>query len=168
MLDALKRTHPAVVEEVVPGKLSLGTVHRVLQRLLRERVPIRDLVTILEALGDAADSTKDPVMLTEHVRRALSDAIARGHLDEQGLLPAITLGPRLEQSLSALLSPRQGQPPTELRASPRGHCDWARGSTTSRSTCRPVRSSESSRSRARVRTSCSMCWRVPGVPTGAP
>jgi flagellar biosynthesis protein FlhA len=110
MLDALKKTHPAVVEEVVPGKLSLGTVHRVLQRLLRERVPIRDLVTILEALGDAADSTKDPVMLTEHVRRALSDAIARGHLDEQGLLPAITLGPRLEQSLSALLTPRQGQP----------------------------------------------------------
>ena len=49
-------------------------------------------------------------MLTEHVRRALSDAIARGHLDEQGLLPAITLGPRLEQSLSALLTPRQGQP----------------------------------------------------------
>ncbi len=114
MLDALKRTHPAVVDEVVPGKLSLGTVHRVLQRLLRERVPIRDLVTILEALGDAADSTKDPVMLTEHVRRALSDAIARGHLDEQGLLPAITLGPRLEQSLSALLSPRQGQAPTNL------------------------------------------------------
>lgn len=110
MLDALKKTHPAVVEEVVPGKLSLGTVHRVLQRLLRERVPIRDLVTILEALGDAADSTKDPVMLTEQVRRALSDAIARGHLDEQGLLPAITLGPRLEQSLSALLTPRQGQP----------------------------------------------------------
>ncbi len=110
MLDALKKTHPAVVDEVVPGKLSLGTVHRVLQRLLRERVPIRDLVTILEALGDAADSTKDPVMLTEHVRRALSDAIARGHLDDQGLLPAITLGPRLEQSLSALLTPRQGQP----------------------------------------------------------
>lgn len=114
MLDALKRTHPAVVEEVVPGKLSLGTVHRVLQRLLRERVPIRDMVTILEALGDAADSTKDPVMLTEHVRRALSDSIARGHLDEQGLLPAITLGPRLEQSLSALLMPRQGQPATTL------------------------------------------------------
>ncbi len=109
MLDALKKTHPAVVDEVVPQKLSLGTVHRVLQRLLRERVPIRDLVTILEALGDAADTTKDPVMLTEHVRRALSDAIARGHLDEQGLLPAITLGPRLESSLSALLTPRQGQ-----------------------------------------------------------
>jgi flagellar biosynthesis protein FlhA len=110
MLDALKKTHPAVVDEVVPSKLSLGTVHRVLQRLLRERVPIRDLVTILEALGDAADSTKDPVLLTEHVRRALSDAIARAHLDDQGLLPAITLGPRLEQALSALLTPRQGQP----------------------------------------------------------
>lgn len=114
MLDALKKTHPAVVEEVVPGKLSLGSVHRVLQRLLRERVPIRDLVTILEALGDAADSTKDPVLLTEHVRRALSDAIARAHLDDQGLLPAITLGPRLEQQLGALLAPRQGQPAPNL------------------------------------------------------
>mgnify|MGYP001764833832 CR=1 FL=1 len=114
MLDALKKTHPAVVDEVVPGKLSLGSVHRVLQRLLRERVPIRDLVTILEALGDAADSTKDPVLLTEHVRRALSDAIARAHLDDQGLLPAITLGPRLEQQLSALLAPRQGQPAPNL------------------------------------------------------
>ncbi|MBL8995736.1 MAG: flagellar biosynthesis protein FlhA [Gemmatimonadales bacterium] len=114
MLDALKKTHPAVVEEVVPGKLSLGGVHRVLQRLLRERVPIRDLVTILEALGDAADSTKDPVMLTEHVRRALSDAIVRSHLDDQGVLPAITLGPRLEQQLSALLAPRSGQPAPNL------------------------------------------------------
>lgn len=114
MLDALKKTHPAVVDEVVPGKLSLGGVHRVLQRLLRERVPIRDLVTILEALGDAADSTKDPVMLTEHVRRALSDAIVRSHLDDQGVLPAITLGPRLEQQLSALLAPRSGQPAPNL------------------------------------------------------
>lgn len=114
MLDALKRTHPAVVDEVVPGKLSLGTVHRVLQRLLRERVPIRDLVTILEALGDAADSTKDPVMLTEHVRRALSDAIARAFLDETGILPAITLGARLEGQLGALLAPRQGQPAPSL------------------------------------------------------
>ncbi|MBX7119691.1 MAG: flagellar biosynthesis protein FlhA [Gemmatimonadaceae bacterium] len=114
MLDALKKTHPAVVDEVVPGKLSLGTVHRVLQRLLRERVPIRDLVTILEALGDAADATKDPVLLTEHVRRALSDAIARAYLDENGVLPAITLGARLEGQLGALLAPRQGQPAPSL------------------------------------------------------
>ena len=60
MVETLKKTHPALVDELIPAKVSLGMLHRVLQRLLRERVPIRDLVTILEALGDAADSAKDP------------------------------------------------------------------------------------------------------------
>ncbi|HUE96617.1 MAG TPA: flagellar biosynthesis protein FlhA, partial [Longimicrobiaceae bacterium] len=60
MIDALKKSHPALVEDVVPGKISLGVLHRVLQRLLKERLPIRDLVSILEALGDAAEQTKDP------------------------------------------------------------------------------------------------------------
>ena len=60
MVDALKKTHPALVDDVIPGKVSLGVLHRVLQRLLKERLPIRDLVSILEALGDAADHTKDP------------------------------------------------------------------------------------------------------------
>jgi flagellar biosynthesis protein FlhA len=55
MVDTLRRTHPALVGDVVPGKVQLGVLHRVLQRLLREQVPIRDLITILEALGDAAD-----------------------------------------------------------------------------------------------------------------
>ena len=55
MLETLKKTHPVLVDDVVPAKVSLGTLHRVLQRLLRERVPIRDLVTILEAVGDSAE-----------------------------------------------------------------------------------------------------------------
>jgi len=63
MLDRLRESHPALVEEVVPSRLSLGVVHRVLQRLLRERVPIRDMVTILEALADHAETTKDPEVL---------------------------------------------------------------------------------------------------------
>jgi flagellar biosynthesis protein FlhA len=65
MVETLKKSHPALVEEIIPGKVSLSVLHRVLQRLLRERVPIRDLVTILEALGDGAESTKDPEALTE-------------------------------------------------------------------------------------------------------
>ncbi|MEO7362669.1 MAG: flagellar biosynthesis protein FlhA, partial [Gemmatimonadaceae bacterium] len=77
MVETLKKTHPALVEEIIPGKVSLSVLHRVLQRLLRERVPIRDLVTILEALGDGADSTKDPEALTEFVRKALTNVIAR-------------------------------------------------------------------------------------------
>jgi flagellar biosynthesis protein FlhA len=108
MVETLKRTHPALVEEVVPNKLSLGTLHRVLQRLLRERVPIRDLVTILEALGDAADATKDPEHLTEFARRALANVIARLFADQTGAVRGITMGPRLEQALAGLFSPRAG------------------------------------------------------------
>ncbi|AHG87741.1 flagellar biosynthesis protein FlhA [Gemmatirosa kalamazoonensis] len=107
MVETLKKTHPALVEEVVPNKMSLGTLHRVLQRLLRERVPIRDLVTILEALGDAADATKDPELLCEHARRALSNVIARLYADATGVVQGITIGPRLEQALTGLFGPRQ-------------------------------------------------------------
>jgi flagellar biosynthesis protein FlhA len=109
MVESLKKTHPALVDEVVPNKISLGTLHRVLQRLLRERVPIRDLVTILEAVGDAAEVTKDPEHLCEHARRALANVIARLHAGADGVVRGITLGPRLEQALSGLFSPRAGQ-----------------------------------------------------------
>ncbi len=106
LLDALKETHPALVDDVIPNKLSLGTVHRVLQRLLREGVPIRDLVTILEALSDAADQTKDPELLTEHVRRALSSVIVQLYDEGDGTVRGITIGPRLEVALMQLFSPR--------------------------------------------------------------
>ncbi len=109
MVDTLKRTHPALVDDVIPAKLSLGTLHRVLQRLLKERIPIRDLVSILEALADAADQTKDPELLTEHVRRALTNVIARLYMDDVGAVRGITLGPRLEASLMGLFSPRANQ-----------------------------------------------------------
>ena len=109
MTDTLRKTHPALVDDVVPGKVSLGVLHRVLQRLLKERIPIRDLVTILEAMGDAADHTKDPEVLTEHVRRSLANTIARLYLDPTGGIRAITLGPRLEAALMNLFSPRPGQ-----------------------------------------------------------
>jgi flagellar biosynthesis protein FlhA len=108
MVDSLKKTHPALVDDVVPSKLTLGVLHRVLQRLLKERVPIRDLVTILEAVADAADQTKDPEALTEHARRALTNTIARLHMDESGIVRGITVGPRLEMSLLGLFSPRGG------------------------------------------------------------
>jgi flagellar biosynthesis protein FlhA len=115
MVDTLKKTHPALVEDVVPNKLTLGVLHRVLQRLLKERVPIRDLVTILEAVADAADQTKDPEALTEHARRALTNTIARLHMDESGIVRGITVGPRLEMSLLGLFSPRGGnQNPTAM------------------------------------------------------
>ncbi|MEZ4588850.1 MAG: flagellar biosynthesis protein FlhA [Gemmatimonadales bacterium] len=106
LLDGLKEKHPALVDDVVPSKLSLGTVHRVLQRLLKEGIPIRDLVSILEALSDAADQTKDPETLTEHVRRSLGTVIAQLHSQGDGSIRGITVGPRLEASLMHLFSPR--------------------------------------------------------------
>ena len=106
MIETLKRTHPALVDEIIPAKLSLGVLHRVLQRLLRERVPVRDLVSILEALGDAAEHTKDPEVLTEHVRRSLGNVIARLYMDATGAVRGVTLGARLEQSLAGLFGPR--------------------------------------------------------------
>ncbi|MCC6650894.1 MAG: flagellar biosynthesis protein FlhA [Candidatus Eisenbacteria bacterium] len=106
MIDGLKETHPALVEDVVPGKLSLGTVHRVLQRLLKEGLPVRDLGAILEVLSDAAELSKDPEQLTEHVRRSLAPVIAQMLGSENQTVRAITVGPRLEVALMQLFSPR--------------------------------------------------------------
>jgi flagellar biosynthesis protein FlhA len=110
MVETLKKSHPALVEEIVPNKVSLSVLHRVLQRLLRERVPIRDLVTILEALGDGAETTKDPEALTEVVRKSLTNVIARLFADGTGLVRGITIGGRLESALMGLFSPRASQP----------------------------------------------------------
>jgi len=106
MVDALKKSHPALVDELIPNRVSLGLLHRVLQRLLRERLPIRDLVTVLEALGDSVDQTKDAELLVEHVRRAMSNVIARMHADDTGAVRGLTMGPRLEGALMTLFSPR--------------------------------------------------------------
>ncbi len=114
MVETLKKTHPALIDDIVPAKISLGTLHRVLQRLLRERIPIRDLVTILEALGDNADATKDPEALAEHVRRSLANVIVRMFAEPDGSVRGITIGPKLEQALMGLFSPRVGQPGLQL------------------------------------------------------
>ncbi|MBK8250675.1 MAG: flagellar biosynthesis protein FlhA [Gemmatimonadetes bacterium] len=106
MVEMLKQTHPALVEDLVPAKVSLGLLHRVLQRLLKERLPIRDLVTILEAIGDGVEQTKDAEVLTEMVRRSMSNVIARLYADESGAVRGIALGPRLEGALLGLFSPR--------------------------------------------------------------
>lgn len=104
LLDAVKESNPALVDDLVPSKLSLGVVHRVLQRLLSEGIPIRDLVTTLEALADASDDTKDPETLTERVRRALSPVITQLYGDSDGTVRGITVGPRLEAALMSLLT----------------------------------------------------------------
>ena len=100
LLDQLKETNAAVVEEVVPDVLQLGEVQRVLQALLREGVSIRDLGTIVEAIGDKARLTRDPSLLAEYARQALGRAITAPHLDAERKLRAISLDPNIEQEVS--------------------------------------------------------------------
>ena len=87
-LDRVSEEHPKVVEELVPKLLPLAVVHKVFQNLLRERVSIRDSVSILEALGEGAMSTKNHVLLTEYVRQAIRRSIAAPFLNAQSELPA--------------------------------------------------------------------------------
>ncbi|MBK6766401.1 MAG: flagellar biosynthesis protein FlhA [bacterium] len=100
LLEAVKRTHKAVVEELIPAQLGIGQVQKVLQNLLREGLPIRDMGTILETLADYAPMTKDPEYLTEAVRAALSKSIAEKYEDEPGSLSAISIEPKLEQMVA--------------------------------------------------------------------
>lgn len=96
LLDNLKEQNAVVVQELVPEQLTLGEVQKVLQHLLRESVPIRDLVTILETLADHASRTRDTETLGEYVRAALSRTITRRFTDSKGVLPVLALEPSLE------------------------------------------------------------------------
>ena len=110
LLDNLKHTHSAVVNELIPAQLSIGQVQRILQNLLAEGISIRNLADILEKIGDHAAYTKNPDELSEHARRVLGPQLTKPFQTENGGLRAITIDPRLEQQLT------QGvrQSPTEV------------------------------------------------------
>lgn len=95
LIDNVKSTYPAVVEELIPKLMSLGEIQKVLCNLLREGVSIRDMVTILETLADYAPITRDTDLLTEYVRQALGRAISRTYIHD--CADVITLDPKLEQ-----------------------------------------------------------------------
>jgi len=99
MLDKVEERAPALVDELVPDLLSLGSIRKVLQRLLEERVPIRDLVTILETLADHAPQTQTVEVLTEHCRAALAPTITREFSGPEDRIQAFVLDPALEQHL---------------------------------------------------------------------
>ena len=96
LIETVKQTSPAVVEELVPDVMTYGQVQKVLQNLLREQVPIKDMVTILEVLADNAALTSDMDYLTEAVRQALYRTISGIHSD-QGILRVITVDPQVEE-----------------------------------------------------------------------
>ena len=99
LLDNLRKTNGALVDEVVPNLLSVGEVQKVLANLLHERISIRDMSTILEVLADYATATKDTDILTEYVRHAMARHITQQNV-QNGVLPCITLDPAIENKIA--------------------------------------------------------------------
>jgi len=104
LIDRVGETAPKLVEELVPKLVSVGDVQRVLRQLLRERVPVRDLMTILEALADAAAVSKDLDVHVESVRTALGRAVCRPYQAENGDLTVLSVSPALEDTLLASMT----------------------------------------------------------------
>ncbi len=117
LLDNLKEDYPAVVNELIPEQMTLGSIQKVLQNLLREGIPIRDLVTILETIADYSGMTKNVEVLTEYVRYSLSDTIGKLFQDEDGIIRAITLDTKIEQTITSSLQ-KQKQISDNLGLSP--------------------------------------------------
>lgn len=99
LIEQVKEHSPAVVEELIPNKVEVGTIHRILQELLKERVSIRDLTIVLETLADHVTQTKDVGLLTELARNALGGTITQAHLAPDGVLKAVGIHPDLEKML---------------------------------------------------------------------
>ena len=116
ILDRVAAEHPKAVEDLVPKLLPLAAVQRVLQNLLRERVSIRDSVTILEALGEAAPTTRNPILLTEYVRQSMRRQVVKPYLNSSGELPAYLLDATLEQSVESAVE--HGEQNSHLTLSP--------------------------------------------------
>lgn len=103
LLDNLKKDYPAVVEEIQPDNLPLGTIQKILQNLLKELIPIKDLVQIIESLIDYSKVTKNIDVLTEYVRHSLGNTIANMYKDSNGIIHAASIGQELEQYITKAL-----------------------------------------------------------------
>jgi flagellar biosynthesis protein FlhA len=114
--DRVAQEAPKVVEDLVPKLLSMAAVQRVFQNLLRERVSIRDGVSILEALGEAATTTKNAVLLTEYVRQSIRRTVVKPYLNQKGELPAYLLDPATEQAIESAI--QHGEQNSILTLSP--------------------------------------------------
>ena len=103
LLKQLKEKCPTLVEEVIPSAVKPGELQKILQNLLRERVPIRDLETILEVLGEWAGKTKDLDVLSEAVRHGLARGICQQYKDEQNTIHCVTMDPQLEDTINGYI-----------------------------------------------------------------
>lgn len=100
LIDHIKETSPAVVEELMPELMSVGEIQKVLMRLLKEKISVRNLGVILETLADYASLTKNPDVLTEYVRQALSRQITLQFTTQGDPLKVITAGASLEKRIA--------------------------------------------------------------------
>lgn len=121
MLDHLKESHSALIDELVPNLVPLGIVQKVLKNLLKEKIPVRNLIVILETIADYAAQSKDPEILTEYVRSALSETITDMLRQENGSVIVATLSPRLEDHFTqvvrnggAAATQNMGLPPDQV------------------------------------------------------
>ena len=131
LLDGLNETHPKLLEELVPKLLTLGEVQRVLEQLLRERVSIRDMGSILEALVETAAVNKNLVTLVEAARHALGRRLIQTLLDADGQLPVLLLDPGLEDEILSFLAQDSGTAQRQLTASSRSSTPLVRRVTDS-------------------------------------
>ncbi|MFC1560082.1 flagellar biosynthesis protein FlhA [Candidatus Margulisiibacteriota bacterium] len=99
LIELVKNANAAIVRELIPDMLSLGQVHKVLQLLVRERVSIRDLSTILERLADYAHLSRDINVLAEYVRQSLARQICETYTDKEGTITVVTIDPSLEETM---------------------------------------------------------------------
>jgi flagellar biosynthesis protein FlhA len=121
LLDELSKDYQKLIDDLVPNRISVGGIQRVLQTLLAERVSIRDLALIVEAIGEAVSSSQNVIVITEHVRARLGRQISNANTAESGYIPILTLSPDWEQAFTeALIGPgdeRQlAMAPTRLQA----------------------------------------------------
>jgi len=103
LLENIKKDYPAVVDEIIPEVLNLGMIQKVLQNLLKENIPIKDFVQILEALIDYSKTTKNVDVLTEYVRHTIGDTISSIYKDSNGIIHATTLSEDLESAIAKSL-----------------------------------------------------------------
>jgi flagellar biosynthesis protein FlhA len=108
LLDAFKVDHAGLLDELVPNLVTVGDIQRVLRALLRERVPIRDLPTICQAIADGARTTKEPLFLAEAARHALARSISMRHRAPDGSIHAVAIAPALDSRLGKAVTVQPG------------------------------------------------------------
>jgi len=103
LIEELKKANDKLVNEVIPGRINVNGVQRVLQNLLAERVSIRDLATVLEAIAEATGYTQSVTQITEHARSRLARQISNANVSPDGYIPLVTLSPQWEQNFAEAL-----------------------------------------------------------------